>query len=99
MDEAKADALQSFFLSTAGFSAVDCGEVEIRHDPSAATHCALKAFNEKKAFFVRYDVQGIDSCFAGAIVSDGKGQVYGVEYDSYGWSDEGIQKPSVLSED
>jgi len=99
MGEAKPDALRSFFLQTAGFPAIDCGEVEIRHDPSAATDCAFKAFDEKKAFYVRYDVQGIDSRVAGALVGDGKGQVYGVEYDSYGWSDEGIKKPSVLSKD
>jgi hypothetical protein len=54
------------------------------HDPQPWTDCARKVFPEKRAFYVRYDVNSSDrggefeSAFG--IASDGSGLVYQVEH-------------------
>ena len=93
------DVMEREFLALAGPTAIDCGRVEIRQDPSTATGCALNAFERKKAFFVRYDLQGIDSRVSAGLAGNAAGHVFGIEYDSMGWSDEGVRWPSVRSKD
>lgn len=93
------DQMERYFRQTGGPVAVDCGRVAIREDPTAATDCALKAFTAKQPFFVRYELQGIDSEVAAGLVSDASGRVYGVVYDSWGFSTEGLSRDSILSAD
>jgi hypothetical protein len=66
----------------AGAGAVDCGYVAVRRDRSAADMCSVEAFQGRKAFFVRYDVQGIDSRVSEGVVGTAKGEVYQYNYDS-----------------
>lgn len=64
----------------AGNGALDCGTVGNLETPDGASSCALKARENKKPFFVRYGVQGIDTeqvlGFAGAA----DGAVFSVWY-------------------
>jgi hypothetical protein len=39
----------------AGPNAVDCGRVERKRSPKRATACALRAYKNHKAFYIRYD--------------------------------------------
>ena len=93
-----ADVMAARLYRLAGADATDCGTVEIRHDPSAATDCALKAFGKKDPFYVRYYVQGIDSSVAGGLAYDKKGNMSALEFDSMGWSSEGLPKGSRLTD-
>ena len=91
--------MQRELFALAGPMAVDCGRVKIRHDPLSATECVLNAFQSKEAFFVRYDLQGIDSQVAVGLAGDRAGRTFGIAYDSMGWSDEGLHPPKLRSED
>ena len=75
------DAMERYF---SGLIATDCGRVSLRGSPSAATNCAINAFRKKEAFFVRYDLQGVDSNVATGIASEGDGRLYELAYDSMG---------------
>jgi hypothetical protein len=66
----------------AGPNAVDCGRVLIQGDPEIATECALAAQKAGKPFRVRYDLQGIDSFVAVAIVRTQVGTVESLMWDS-----------------
>jgi hypothetical protein len=87
--------MQLELFALAGPTAVDCGRVGIRHNPFSATECVLNAFESKKAFLVRYDLQGIDSQVAVGLAGDLAGRAFGIAYDSQGWSDKGLHPPSV----
>ncbi len=65
----------------AGTQAVNCGRVQLRDDPQRATACVLKAFSEKRAFRVRYYLQGIDSTVAVDVVGASDGKVFEIESD------------------
>jgi hypothetical protein len=80
----------------AGPEAVDCGRVRVRESPDRATQCAFKA---QKPFYVRYDIQGIDSAVAGGLAAATVEKVYAVEFDSMGWASNGLPKTSKLSSD
>ena len=82
----------------AGADAINCGTVQVRQDPSAATNCALGAFTREDAFYVRYYVQGIDSEVAGGLAYDKKGNMSALEFDSMGWDSEGLSKGSRLAD-
>jgi hypothetical protein len=77
----------------AGDNAMDCGRVRVHADPNTTTDCVLKAAAEKRPFFARYDVMGIDSEVSGAIAGDAKGKVYSMQYDSMGWIRDGLPDP------
>ena len=77
-----ADLLEQQSKQLAGPSAVDCGEVLVGGDPKAATDCALAANKAGNAFRVRYDMRGIDSFVAVAIVRAPSGAVGALQYDS-----------------
>lgn len=66
----------------AGPGALDCGRVLIDGDPKIATECALAAQRAGKPFRVRYDLQGIDSLVAVAIVRTQAGAVESLMWDS-----------------
>jgi hypothetical protein len=80
----------------AGADAIDCGTVKVKQDPTNATNCALKAFGNKRPFYVRYYVHGIDSEIAGGLAYDKKGNMSALEFDSMGWSAKGLGKDSRL---
>jgi hypothetical protein len=73
----------------AGDGAIDCGIVGVLAKPDDASNCALKARADKKPFFVRYCVQGIDTeqviGFAGTASGDiSSVWYYGAGYET-GW--------------
>ncbi len=76
------DLLEKRSLQLAGPNAVDCGRVGPRAEPKKATDCALEANKAGKPFRVRYDMQGIDSFVAVAMVRLPDGTVEGLSYDS-----------------
>jgi len=88
------DPMQREFFALAGLTAVDCGRVKISHDLSSASECAMNAFESKKAFVVRYD---LDSQIAIGLAGNFAGYIFAIIYDRMGWSDEGISWPSVRS--
>ena len=66
----------------AGPGAIDCGRVKVQDDPKDATACAIGAQKAAKPFRIRYDLQGIDSLVAVAIVRTPSGTVGALTYDS-----------------
>jgi hypothetical protein len=76
------DRLQIESKRLAGPNAIDCGEVKINGDPKAATQCAVGAQKAGRPFRVRYDLMGIDSSVALAIVRTPTGTVGALMYDS-----------------
>jgi hypothetical protein len=76
------DLLETQSKQLAGPHAVDCGKVLVSGDPKMATACALAAQRAGKPFRVRYDMQGIDSSVAEAIVRTSIGVVGALQYDS-----------------
>jgi hypothetical protein len=80
--EPATDLLEQQSRQLAGPGAVDCGEVLVDGNPKAATDCALAANKAGKPFRVRYDIRGIDSFLAVAIVRTSIGTVGALQYDS-----------------
>ena len=76
----------------------NCGWVGTRQKPDAASDCALAAFADKKPFYVRYDLQGIDSTVSAGLAGDLSGNVYFVEYDSMGWETDGLPKGAEVTD-
>jgi hypothetical protein len=76
------DRLEIESKRLAGPNAIDCGRVGIKGDPKAATQCAVAAQKAAKPFRVRYDLRGIDSSVAVAIVRTPIGTVGTLSYDS-----------------
>ncbi len=68
-------------MKTLAPDAVNCGRVGVRADPQKVTGCALDAFNRKKSFQVRYDLQGIDSDVAVGWVGMADGTVIAISFD------------------
>jgi len=80
--EPAVDLLEQQSKQLAGPYSVDCGEVLVGGDPKTATDCALAANKAGNAFRVRYDMRGIDSFVAVAIVRTPSGAVGELQYDS-----------------
>jgi hypothetical protein len=89
---ANPEVLDKRLLLLAGDAPVDCGTVGIREDASTASACAKRAFSANEAFIVRYRLQGIDSEVLVALAGTKHGHVYAVQYDSMGWSSDGLGK-------
>lgn len=75
----------------AGDNAEHCGCVPVGHDPQSWSDCAQKAFREKRAFYVRYDLDPplnvppeVEGAFG--LASDGSGLVYQAEYWTEWWT-------------
>ena len=82
----------------AGDGAIDCGSVGLGPASTTASDCALKTHAHGKPFYVSYRVQGIDSHLAVGFAADATGNAYALEYDSAGWSSEGLGKNLQLSD-
>jgi hypothetical protein len=82
----------------AGEGATDCGSVGLGQEPDTASSCALKIHADGKPFYVSYKVQGIDTQIAIGFAADATGNAYALEYDSGGWSSEGLGKNLQLSD-
>jgi hypothetical protein len=81
------------------WKAVNCGRVRLHDDPEPASYCGLKMIESKTSFYVRYDVQGLDSAGAVGLAAKSPDEVYAVRYDSLGWSDEGLGPTATVSAD
>src|SRR5258708_34355935 len=66
--------------------AIDCGMVENLETPDAASNCALKTREDKKPFFVRYGVQGIDTEQVLGFAGTASGNIFCVWYFGEGHS-------------
>ena len=69
----------------AGDGAIDCGIVGIWEKPDAASNCAMKAKEAIKPFFVRYQVQGIDTEQVLGFAGTASGNVSSVWYFGAGY--------------
>jgi hypothetical protein len=93
------DGKLSVLAGRGAVAALNCGRVGIWQKPDAASSCAFRAFADRKPFYVRYWLQGIDSSVSVGWAGDTSGDVYVVEYDSMGWSTNGLAKGAELSDD
>ena len=85
-------------LSGRGGRALNCGWVGIEQSPDSASDCALSAYARKSPFYVRYNLQGIDSQVSAGLAGDAEGKVYFVEYDSMGWETEGMAREAKVTD-
>jgi hypothetical protein len=85
-------------LSGRGGAALNCGSVGIRQNPDSASDCALRALAHRSPFYVRYDLQGIDSEVSAGLAGDAAGNMYFVEYDSMGWETNGLSKGAEVTD-
>ena len=92
------DMLDRNLRKRAGSGALNCGTVSIHGDPRAANSCALAAIESGRSFYVRYDLQGLDSRIALGITARTTTEAYLLEYDSWGWSNEGLKPSETLIE-
>jgi hypothetical protein len=77
--------LQNQLADLAGKDALNCGLVTRNQKPSAASHCALKAFADGKPFYVSYDQELWGGGYTVGYALDTKGNLYFVEYLSERW--------------
>ena len=92
------DILDRDLRKRAGLGALNCGRVGIHGDPKAANSCALVALESGRGFYVRYDLQGLDSKIALGIKARATNEAYSLKYDSWGWSNEGLKPSETLIE-
>lgn len=83
----------------AGESSTDCGSVGLGQEPATATACVVKSHADGRPFRVSYAFQGIDSHGAIGFAGDADGNVFALEYDSVGWTNEGLSKNLQLSDE
>jgi hypothetical protein len=76
------DFLERHSQRMAGPNGIDCGRVLIGGDPTRATKCALRAQAKMTPFRVRYDLRGVDSSVAIAMVRTPAGSLVAMSYDS-----------------
>ncbi len=76
------DALTTAMGRYAGADSINCGVVPVGGAPEAANRCVDAAYQAKKAFTVRYNLQGIDALIAEGLASNGQGEVHVYFYDS-----------------
>jgi hypothetical protein len=76
------DLLEQESRRLAGPGAVDCGRLPVAGDPKPASDCVLSAQKMGKPFRVRYDMQGVDSFVAVALVRSRTRTVDDLLYDS-----------------
>ncbi len=80
--QSKSDAVQQKLQELAGSGATDCGNPKSQNPPDVqpATDCAVKAAQNKQAFYVRYDLPGMTTAMAG----DAQGKLYAVQSEANG---------------
>lgn len=93
---AASEVMDQRLRKLAGSSAISCGHVKVNTSSKNATTCVQRAFGEGKAFYVRYDVVGIDAELAGGLASNGARRVYAVTFDSMGMSTEGLTDEETM---
>jgi hypothetical protein len=76
------DPIERTTRSLSGNQAIECGRVGVRGNPSKATLCSLAAQYKGLPFRVAYELQGIDSHIAEAIVRTPDSRLFRVTYDS-----------------
>jgi hypothetical protein len=69
-------------MDLAGTGAVNCGRVAVNGNSTATDQCVADAFSIKRAFFARYDLQGIDSLVSRLVAGTASGKVYFLLWDS-----------------
>jgi hypothetical protein len=81
-----------------GPGAADCGHVRLNGDRSATSHCLVQAFETSRPFWVRYDLQGIDSHLETVFVRTQHGNFMRIDWDSdvTGNPIESRAKPSLV---
>jgi hypothetical protein len=84
------DIMLQHLRGIAGKDATDCGHIGLHQKPDAASDCVLASWNAHRPFFVRYDVQGIDSHLVFGLASGG-GDIFNVKYDSMGWATDDLR--------
>jgi hypothetical protein len=89
---------ESRFRKIAGPASLNCGRVGINKDRAQATACAMHAYQHRKAFYVIYDEQGIDSAVVVGVAWNPKDAPYFVSYDSMGFDPE-PQEPDTTMPD
>src|SRR5678815_1227278 len=78
-----ADAVQQKLMEVAGSGATDCGRFPVQTADAqmkAASDCAVQAAQNKKAFYVGYDMPGMTVAVAG----DSGGKLYSVQVQERG---------------
>lgn len=90
--------IRSRLAVLAGHGAINCGHVTPRTDPEPSSKCVFESFDNHRPFYVLYDTQEImiDSHFVDALAGDKSGNLYDVEFDSMGWSTEGLSGRTQL---
>jgi len=79
-------AIDRRLRAIAGQGAINCGRVQVGGTAAKANDCAKKAFSDKKAFYVQYDVHELDEDISTGIGSDGQGNVFVAGFDDAGVS-------------
>ncbi len=76
------DAVQAKLLELAGMGATNCGSPKTQDAAAVqpASDCAMKAAQNKQAFYVRYDLPGMTTAMAG----NGQGQLFAVQSEANG---------------
>jgi hypothetical protein len=74
--------LRARLAARAGSKSTDCGFVPIGGDRHAADECAVRAFRTGIPFFVTYQLQGIDSTIAAALIRGEDNALRVISYDS-----------------
>lgn len=94
----EADPIRSRLAVLAGHGAINCGHVTPQTDLGPSSKCVFESFDNHRPFYVLYDTQEIriDSHFIDALAGDKSGNLYDVEFDSMGWSTEGLSGRTQL---
>ncbi|MGE5110458.1 MAG: hypothetical protein ACM3JB_06350 [Acidobacteriaceae bacterium] len=79
---APSDSIQQKLQQLAGSEATDCGtpKTQEKSDVQPVTDCAIKAAQNKQAFYVRYNLPGMTTAVAG----DRQGKLYAVQTGANG---------------
>jgi hypothetical protein len=76
--------------------AIDCRKVAASGSAETSADCVLRAFAQKRAFYVSYYRQYVKSFGYVGLAGDAQGNVYGVEYYGYPWREGGWPRTSEL---
>lgn len=76
------EALRTAELRLAGPHPVVCGVVPLKSNSDLVDSCVVGAFESKKPFIARYEIQGFDSQVVESLVGNARGQVFTIHYDS-----------------
>ena len=82
----------------AGNAAKNCGRVRVNGKPELTSECVIQQFRNHRAFWVRYDLLGVDSEVALGLAGN-SGRVTAFLFDSFGTSHEGAPEDAVFLSD